>query len=287
MVADMLCDAVPGLDVQLVPIVTTGDRIRGPLVQAGGKGLFTRELEKALAQRQIDFAVHSAKDLPGQMPPLFSLGSIPPREDPRDALICREGLSPEDLGPSKRIGTGSARRALLAEEMFPGTEIRPIRGNVETRLGYLERSGREGLDAVVLAMAGLKRIGLAESLGPRLCPLCARRFPPAAGQGTLALQVLSESREIIALLRRIDDEGSRQSLEAERWVVSRLDADCHSCLGVHVTPVETGGWEAFAMAGDPVSRRCLRCRIQAPLAMDAASRLVEELFGQGVGQWFA
>ncbi len=286
-VADMLTAACPDLQVERVPIVTTGDRVRGPLVSAGGKGLFTRELEKALLEEQIDFAVHSAKDLPGQMSQRFCLASIPPREDPRDALVCREGLCPDQLTQGDRIGTGSSRRAMLAGEMFPGVEILPIRGNVETRLARVLRGNSEPLDAVILAMAGLRRCGLIEAHRRRIFPLCSREFTPAGGQGVLALQTLSERVDLIALLGRIEEDSTRQALQAERTVVARLEADCHSCLAVHITPFEEGGWQGYAMAGDPTGGRMLRSHTRQVQALQVADALYGDLADGGAGEWFS
>ena len=193
----------PPCRAELVPISTKGDRWAGPLDAAGRKGLFTAELEAALRDGRVQLAVHSAKDLPAQMPADLVLAGAPSREDPRDALVTRCGGGLADLPPGAAVGTGSLRRAAQLKALRPDLKIVPIRGNVETRIrkvldgksGQLPFSAAENgncpdfpLDAVILAMAGLKRSGLLETHKDRIHPFPVEDFVPAAGQGTLALQ---------------------------------------------------------------------------------------------------
>jgi hydroxymethylbilane synthase len=283
----MLAEANPGLETQLVPIVTTGDRVRGPLAEAGGKGLFTRELEKALLDERVDLAVHSAKDLPGLLDASFQLASIPARADARDALICRDGIDAENLPAGVRIGTGSSRRAVLARRVLGDVSVVPIRGNVETRLGKLDADAEDRLDAVILAMAGLQRCGLIDENRRRIWPLPVERFVPAAGQGVLALEILSSRQDVRDRVESIEDEPTRLALEAERSVVTRLEADCHSCLGLHVRPSPSGGWEGFALAGNPDGSRHVQTEAFAQTADQVAQALYGQLGREGAHQWFS
>ncbi|HAU36818.1 MAG TPA: hydroxymethylbilane synthase, partial [Phycisphaerales bacterium] len=190
LVVDALRRAHPGLACELAPLLTRGDRRTGPLADAGGKGLFTAELEDALRAGRIHLAVHSAKDMPAEMPAGLVIAAVPDRADPRDALVSRDGLAPADLPRGARVGTGSERRRVQLLALRDDLEIVALRGNVETRLS----AALDGaLDAVVLAMAGLERVGLAQEHATRVRPLDVATFLPAAGQGALAVQSQADS----------------------------------------------------------------------------------------------
>ncbi|MFI0821490.1 hydroxymethylbilane synthase [Streptomyces sp. NPDC021098] len=228
----LIADAVrelTGRPVELVEITTYGDVSREQLAQIGGTGVFVSALREALLSGEIDFAVHSLKDLPTAEPEGLTLAAIPRREDPRDALIARDGLTFEQLPPGARIGTGSPRRAAQlnawARSFGLDVETVPIRGNVGTRIGYV-RSGE--LDAVVLAAAGLIRIG---RIGEATEILDADHVLPAPGQGALAVECAAADAELTALLAGLDDPHTRAAVTAERSLLAALEAGCSAPVG--------------------------------------------------------
>ncbi|WP_055555879.1 hydroxymethylbilane synthase [Streptomyces sp. NBRC 110028] len=228
----LIADAVrelTGRPVELVEITTYGDVSREHLAQIGGTGVFVSALREALLGGEIDFAVHSLKDLPTAEPEGLTLAAIPRREDPRDALIARDGLTFEQLPPGARIGTGSPRRAAQlnawARSFGLDVETVPIRGNVGTRIGYV-RSGE--LDAVVLAAAGLIRLG---RIGEATGLLDADHVLPAPGQGALAVECAAADAETTALLAGLDDPHTRAAVIAERSLLAALEAGCSAPVG--------------------------------------------------------
>jgi hydroxymethylbilane synthase len=211
-----------GVETELVILVTSGDRLQNvKLADVGGKGLFVKEIEEALLDGRADVAVHSAKDLPAALASGLTLAAMPERADPRDALVTRvPGLRLADLPHGARIGTGSARRAAQLRALRPDFVIAPLRGNVPTRLRKLES---EGLDAVVLACAGLDRLGLGARIAERIP---AEVLLPALGQGTLAIEARwgeALARDLAAL----DDPMTAASLGAERAFLAKLQGDCN------------------------------------------------------------
>ncbi len=217
-VADRVA-AASGEPVELVIISTRGDRDqRSALARIGGKGLFTAELEAALRTSEIDFAVHSLKDLPTADPEGLVLGAIPAREDPRDALV---GKPFAELGPGARVATGSLRRKVQLEAKVPGIVIEDLRGNVDTRLRKLEE---RGLDAVVLAMAGLNRLGIARA---DVVPIPREIMIPAVGQGALAVQCRGGDERVLACLRAIEDPPTRSEIDAERAFLAAYGGGCN------------------------------------------------------------
>ena len=218
-------EAELGRETELLPMLTTGDRLRDvSLAQLGGKGLFVKEIEAALLERRADLAVHSAKDLPAESPDGLCLVAIPPRADPRDALVSPRAGSLAALPRGARVGTGSVRRRAQLARARPDLVLEPLRGNVPTRLGRLDAGE---LDAVVLASAGLDRLGMAERVVERLDP---ETLLPAVGQGTLALQARSGDG-LAGDLAALDDADAAACLSAERACLSRLGADCTVPLG--------------------------------------------------------
>jgi hydroxymethylbilane synthase len=210
---------------ELIPIKTRGDRLQDvSLAKLGGKGLFVKEIEEALLERRADIAVHSAKDLPAGTTPGLALVAFPERVGPRDALVARErGASLASLPAGARIGTGSARRSAQLRALRPDLEVVPLRGNVSTRLEKLET---EGLDAVILACAGLERLGLASRIDERIAP---ESMLPAVGQGVLALQGRegdSLSRDIASL----SEPDVVACIDAERGFLCGLGGDCTTPL---------------------------------------------------------
>lgn len=233
-VADELMRRHPGLRVELVICTTTGDRVTDrPLADAGGKGLFTKELEEALLARQVDFVVHSYKDVPVTMPLVAQenllIAAVPQRQDARDVLVTRDGSPLASLPQGAKVGTGSLRRRCQLLARRPDFDVRPIRGNIDTRL---RKAGTE-LDAVILAAAGLNRAGLFDAARMQLVDL--DDLLPAAGQGALALQCRRDDPGTQQLLAAIDDPDQRACVDAEREIVRALDGDCTSPIAAHAT----------------------------------------------------
>ncbi|WP_411106669.1 hydroxymethylbilane synthase [Streptomyces sp. cmx-4-9] len=221
--------AVTGRPVELVEITTYGDVSRENLAQIGGTGVFVTALREALLRGEVDFAVHSLKDLPTAQPGDLVVAAMPQREDPRDALVARDGLTFEQLPDGARIGTGSPRRMAqlnhLALSLGKRVETVAIRGNVDTRIGFV----RDGvLDAVVLAAAGLNRIGRSAE-ATELLPVDS--VLPAPGQGALAVECLASDADLIAALGELDDPYTRAAVTAERSLLAALEAGCSAPVG--------------------------------------------------------
>jgi hydroxymethylbilane synthase len=215
-----------GRDVELVPVTTEGDVNQRPLVEFGGAGVFVSALREALLAGEVDVAVHSLKDLPTAPAPGIALAAVPPREDPRDVVVARDGLTLAELPPGARIGTGAPRRAAQLRALGLGFEVEAVRGNVGTRIGYVS-DGR--LDAVVLAYAGLRRIGRADEATEILDPL---QMLPAPGQGALAVEARADDPELVEQLRSaLDDPGTRAAVTAERSLLAALEAGCSAPVG--------------------------------------------------------
>lgn len=211
---------------EIVVIKTTGDVILDQsLRDAGGKGLFTKELDLALAAGEVDFAIHSAKDLPTHPPPEIAIAGYLPRADVRDAWICPSARHPRDLASGSRVGTASLRRGAMVKKIRPDLEIRLLRGNVETRLAKLA-SGE--VEATLLALAGLTRLGLAEKA---TSVLDVEEFVPAAGQGAIAITLRNGDAAAQALLAPILDHATGVALAAERAFLSVLDGSCKTPIG--------------------------------------------------------
>ena len=238
---------------ELVPMKTSGDRLQNvSLAKIGGKGLFVKEIEQALLEGRADVAVHSAKDLPAVTSPGLSLVAFPERVDPRDALVTRErGGSLASLAPGARVGTGSTRRGAQLRALRPDLEVVPLRGNVPTRLEKLET---EGLDAVILASAGLERLGLASRIDERITP---ESMLPAVGQGVLAL----EGREGDPLshdLSSLSDPDVAACIGAERAFLCGLGGDCTTPLAALAEWDATGGLGLRALLASDDGSQMLR-----------------------------
>ena len=229
-VADALTEA--GAQVEIVTIVTPGDRSSAPVAEIG-VGVFTSALRDALADGTIDVAVHSYKDLPTAPDPRLSLAAVPPRNDPRDALVARDSLTLGELPPGSRVGTGSPRRAAQIQALGLGLEIVPIRGNVDTRIRKVH-SGE--LDAVVLAKAGLARLGRLDVITEVLDPI---QVLPAPAQGALAVECRVDDVDTEHLLQStMDDEATRVTVAAERAMLAALEAGCNAPVGALADVVE-------------------------------------------------
>lgn len=235
MIADALEKAHPGLRIELVTIKTTGDRITDrPLHDVGGKGLFTREIEQALLSGEVDFAVHSFKDVPVTMPLVDAsdlvIAAVPEREDARDVLASSAGGHIADLASGARVGTGSLRRRCQLLALRPDVRVEMVRGNIDTRLRKL----RDGdFDAIVLAAAGLNRAGLFDQAS--MSVIEPVDMLPAAGQGALALQCRRRDAATRAVLAVLNHAETAECVAVERAVVAALEGDCHSPIAAFAT----------------------------------------------------
>jgi len=253
--------AARGEPAELVRITTTGDRIQDrPLAEAGGKGLFVKELEEAMRDGRADLAVHSAKDVPYDLPEGFALCAFPVREDPRDALVAPRSRTWEKLPRGARVGTSSLRRAVQLLAVRPDLAIVPVRGNVQTRLSKAvpalsggmrrepaRRDPQGPLDAVVLALAGLRRLGLEEHV-TQVLPV--ELSLPAAGQGALAVEALRGSRAESAAAP-LDDAVTSRCVRAERAVLAKLAGGCTVPLAAHAVEIGPGILHLRAALGGP------------------------------------
>jgi hydroxymethylbilane synthase len=245
-----------GHRVERLPLVTTGDRrsAAAGTPPQGAKGLFVKELEEALLDGRADLAVHSAKDLPAELPAGLAIGAVPPRADPRDVLIGPPG-GLDALPPGARVATGSPRRRAQLLAVRPDLEMVEMRGNVDTRLRRLAE-GRA--DAIVLAAAGLARLGLAP---PGTEPLDPEISVPAPGQGALALEVRTDRAEVLELLASLDDPASRDCLLAERAALAGLGGDCLAPVGAFAAPVGDGRLRLDAFVAAPDGSGAARLRL--------------------------
>jgi hydroxymethylbilane synthase len=241
-----------GAEVDIVPVRTEGDRrLEVQLAAIGGKGLFVREIEDMLLAGTLDCAVHSLKDLPAETPAGLTLAAFPEREDARDVLVTRESRRLEDLRPGARLGTGSPRRRALALAARADLVVEPLRGNVETRLRKLES---EGLDGVLLAAAGLTRLGIAPA---HVQPLDPDVFVPAIGQGVLAVESRADDTRLASLLGRIDHAPTRACSLAERACLAHLGASCSSPVAAYA--LQAGGdIKMTALVASEDGRKVLR-----------------------------
>ncbi|QIM22860.1 hydroxymethylbilane synthase [Phycicoccus sp. HDW14] len=250
-----------GHDVELVEVSTEGDLDRTtPLAQLGGTGVFVSALREALADGRVDLAVHSLKDLPTAPDPRVVVAAVPVREDVRDALVARDGLTLGELPAGATIGTGSPRRRAQLEALGLGLELRDLRGNVDTRLGHVH-DGR--LDAVVLAAAGLRRLGRADEVTEYLDPL---QVLPAPGQGALAVEVRADDDTTRTAVAPLEDPDARACVTAERALLAELEAGCSAPVGALAEVVE----------GVDTTELSLRAVVAAP---DGSSDLRRSLTG--------
>lgn len=270
--------AYPEWEISLIRIRTKGDIFNdASFLQIGGKGLFVKEIEEALLSGEIDLAVHSMKDLPTELPPGLCLAAITPREDPRDCLLSREGLTLRELPSGALMGTSSLRRQAQLQYFRPDLRIKPLRGNLDTRIRKLTA---EGLDAIILAAAGLHRLGMEDLITEYISPeICL----PAAGQGCLGVEAREEDEEMRGALQILHHQESAFSILAERAFLRGLGGGCQIPIGA-LGQVE-GEWSACAlhadrlhlsgMICDPGGRRLIREDLTGPA--QEAEKLGEEL----------
>jgi hydroxymethylbilane synthase len=236
LVRDALAAAGPDLAIEIVPIKTSGDKILAPsLADIGGKGLFIKELEQALVERRVDIAVHSMKDLPAVLAREFRIVATPPRENPHDALITQSGASLKSLAKGAKLGTSSARRKFAALRINPNLEVVPLRGNVDTRLG---RALSGEMDAIILAIAGLKRLGKLAEI--KYQELDEREFVPTAAQAALAIEALANGKicgsdAIDGAVASLNHPRTACETAAERAFLASIHASCVTPVGVKAT----------------------------------------------------
>ena len=274
-IAEFLTGA--GEQVEIVTVRTEGDRRQDvQLAAIGGKGLFVREIEEMLLSGAIDCAVHSLKDLPAQLPPGLELAAFPEREDARDVLVTREPGRFESLRPGARAGTGSPRRRALALSLRPDRVVAPVRGNVDTRLRKL---ASEGWDGVILAVSGLKRLGLVPGNAQ---PLDPETFVPAVGQGVLAVEVRADDHRVRSRLAALDHAPTRACALAEREFLGRLGASCNSPMAAHAV-LDGGRVRMNGLVASDDGRKVLRASgLGTPDAPERLGRqLAESLLDQG------
>ncbi len=230
-VADALT-AASGVPVELVHISTEGDRSAAAITQLGGTGVFVTAIRQALLEGTVDVAVHSYKDLPTAPEPGLVIAAVPPREDPRDALVARDRLTLGELPAGARVGTGAPRRMAQLRALGLGLEVVPIRGNVDTRMARVVPGD---LDAVVLARAGLARLGRLGAITEVLDPL---QVLPAPAQGALAVECRADDERTLQLLAALDDPGTRAAVLAERTTLAALEAGCSAPVAAHAELAE-------------------------------------------------
>ncbi len=284
-----LTAALPGARLEVVEIRTSGDKMTtASLAREGGKGLFIRELEQALTERKIDLAVHSMKDLPAILPAGFTIAAVPEREDPRDVLVTRDGAELSALPAGTRLGTSSARRRFQALRKNRELKIEPLRGNVDTRL---RRVAEGSLDAIIVAMAGLKRLGRAGDI--HFCALDETDFLPSGGQAALAIETLADagsdrSRELAGALAQINDARACYETAAERAFLAAIGASCVTPVGVRAS-VGADTMTVRAMLFSADGAREMHEAVSEPLdpdlaptvAQDAGARLGERMLAAG------
>jgi hydroxymethylbilane synthase len=268
-----------GLSVDLVGVTTFGDVSKADLASIGGTGVFVSALRERLLEGVIDFAVHSLKDLPTWTESGLVLAAVPPRDDPRDALAARNGAKLADLPPAASIGTGSPRRAAQLLMIRPDLRPVPIRGNAGTRLSRVE-SGE--VDAVVLAYAGLARIGRLDVVSQVFEP---EEMMPAPGQGALAVECLASRTDLAELLGQVDDRASRAATDAERSLLAALQAGCTAPVGAYAAGTDALRLDAIVAAAD--GGEALRASAAGPVseAGRIGRQVAAELLRRGAGRY--
>jgi len=278
-VATLLRQSHPGLEVELVPMSTKGDRIQDrSLAAIGGKGLFIKELEVAIEDGRADIAVHSMKDVPGDLPAGLLIGAVLPRADARDALLSAKAQRLTDLPHQARVGTSSLRRQAQLLAARPDLKIEALRGNVDTRLRRLD-SGE--LDAIILACAGLVRLGWESRISARLEPVDCL---PAVSQGIIGIECRSHDSGTRELLDVLNDATTRTVMDAERAFAARLGGSCQSPIAAHAT-LDGDRLTLIGLVAEPDGSRMLRDSIAgtAADAQELGRHLAEKVLAAGAG----
>lgn len=285
-VRDLLTTKIPSIEIEIVEIRTSGDKMTSAsLADIGGKGLFIKELEQALADRTIDAAVHSMKDLPAILPEQFRVAAVLERENTADILVTRDGATLSALPAGARLGTSSSRRRFQALRINRGLRILPLRGNVDTRL---TRVADGTFDAIIIAIAGVKRLGRVKDV--KFVELDARDFIPSGGQGALAIETLADRRadELDPALNAINDPHAFYETAAERAFLAAIDASCTTPVGVRAR-IDADTLALAAMLFSPDGARELSDSIREPIAPalapaaaeDSGRRLAEKMLARG------
>jgi len=279
-VKDKLSKQFPDLTIELEIIQTKGDKILDvPLANVGGKGLFVKEIEEAVLDGRAHLAVHSIKDVPAEFPEGLGIVAVAEREDFRDVLVSRDGLKLDELPSGARIGTSSLRRRAQLLNRRPDLKIESIRGNVETRLSKIVT---ENLDGVILAAAGLNRLGLAHKITQHLEPGV---MLPAIGQGALGLETRMDDKAVLDIISFLDHRDTAVCVKAERAFLERLEGGCHvpiAALGV----LKKDRLQLTGLVADPDGRKCLRDRLEAEPeeAEDLGKSLADKLLDRGADE---
>jgi len=279
-VAALLRRTHPDIAVELLPMSTKGDRIQDrSLAAIGGKGLFIKELESALEERRADMAVHSMKDVPADLPGGLSIAAVLLRVDPRDALISAGALELDALPNHARLGTSSLRRQAQLLAVRPDLRIEALRGNVDTRLRRLDAGE---LDAIVLACAGLMRLGLESRITARLDPKVSL---PSVGQGVIGVECRTDDERTRGILRALDDAATRSAIDAERAFARRLGGSCQSPIAAYAR-VERDRLTLEGLVAEPDGTRLLRDAISgsAANAQGLGERLAERVLKAGAAE---
>lgn len=273
LVVDALKESNPGTDFEILVIKTTGDKDQRQNLAALGVGVFVRELESALLDNRVDLAVHSLKDMPSTLAAGFALAAVPYREDPRDAFISRNGETLEELPAGSRVATGSARRHALVKNIRPDLIVESLRGNVPTRLAKLDEP--YGPDAVILATAGLNRLGLSDRVTQHLS--CSN-FVSAVGQGALALETRADDDQTIAAAAKLNHDRTLMEVTAERAFLDVIGGGCSASVSAHAK-IRGERLEFSAFASTPDGTKIIRESF-----VDEAVNAVE--VGKQIGQLF-
>jgi hydroxymethylbilane synthase len=272
-VRERLCALYPSCSVELLGITTQGDRrLDLPLADIGGKGLFIKELEHAMAEGRADIAAHSLKDVPMDLPEGFTLAAIMAREDPRDAFVANAHRTLADLPLGSGVGTSSLRREAQLRERYPGLEVQPLRGNVNTRLHRLDQGNHA---AIILAAAGLKRLGFADRIASLLDP---EDSLPAVGQGAIALECRSDRPDVIAALAPLGDRDTTLATAAERALGKQLAGSCRTPLAAYAIP-RNGEFWLRALVASRDGRSVLRGQRSARVAAISEALALGEALG--------
>lgn len=273
----------PGLQVELVPLTSRGDKILDvPLAKVGGKGLFVKELETALLEKEADIAVHSMKDVPMEFPEGLGLAVICPREDPRDAFVSNRFACLDELPAGSVLGTSSLRRQCQLLALRPDLEVRFLRGNVQTRLQKLDNGE---YDAIILAAAGLLRLELKSRIASYIEP---ETCLPAGGQGAVGIECRLDDAEVLALLQPLADATTSEQVLAERAMNRRLQGGCQVPIGCFALHTDQGLW-LRGLVGSPDGRQLLRDEIHGPAnqAEQLGEALADRLLAAGAAEILA
>lgn len=277
-VSALLEQRFPELDVELEIIKTTGDRILDkPLAEIGGKGLFLKEIEDAMLAGKVDLAVHSMKDVPAVMPQGLVLAAMLPREDPRDAFIGRDVHQLSMLPDGATVGTSSLRRTCQLKFQLPNLNLVPLRGNVDTRLAKVEDPD-QGLDAIILAAAGLIRLGLSNRIGEIIDP---KQMLPAVGQGAIGIEIRQGDQHVLPFVAALNDRKTWACVSAERAFLYSIGGDCKSPIAAHATLGDDNTISLVAMVGRVDGSALLRMSAVGDDPQSLGQKLALEMLDAG------